>query len=185
MPGWAIVFGLQRSRIRTLKKMQNSLSSLAAARQITKIISVGVNSDPAISDEERRLLARFGLREGFEQLGSRSEREVSQLLQTVSFGIFGQDELSYGKSSTFTAYAAHGLNILADFADSSKLEPICWLVAPRELVEGISQTELNARAERLCSWQRQSSSWEVIAASFAKALELNATDCLQAQTAKR
>lgn len=174
IPGCAVVFGLQRARIRGLRKMQRSLSSLAAAGCITKIISVGADGDPTLASEERSLLAALQLQEGFEQRGACSEREISEFLLTASFGIFAQDELSLTKSGTFVACAAHELNVIAEFAGESKPAPACWLVAPRELHERISPAQLKQRAESLRLWQEQNCSWELIAQTFADALELNA-----------
>jgi hypothetical protein len=161
--GQAIIFGRQQARLRSLKKMRASLNALATAGQVTGIVTVGANSDP----------------EGH------TEATISEMLSTASFGIFGQDELSYGKSGTFMAYATHELNILADFADSSGPEPVCWLVAPGELLNGMSQSELKERAERLRDWQQRTASWELIGATIAQALELGATERLQVQTARQ
>ena len=174
IPGCAVIFGLQRARLRGLSKMRSSLSSLAAAGYITKIISIGAGSDPNLHNEERSLLNALPLKEGFEQLGPRPEREISALLFAASFGIFAHDELSLTKSGTFMAYAAHELNVLADFADKSKPAPICWLVAPSELRQEGSNSDWKSLAESLRAWQRENSSWELIARTFADALELNA-----------
>ena len=174
IPGCAVIFGLQRARLRGLRKMRSTLSSLAAAGYITKIISIGAGSDSNLQNEERSLLNALPLKEGFEQLGPRPEREISALLFAASFGIFAQDELSLTKSGTFMAYAAHELNVLADFADKSKLAPICWLVAPWELRQEGSNSDWKSRAESLRAWQRENSSWELIARTFADALDLNA-----------
>ena len=171
--GWTVVFGLQQNRLRTLQRMRQDLQALAGTGQITKIISIGANADTRLDEEERELLASLPLREGFEQRGRTSEEEISATLSTASFGLFGQSELSYAKSGTFMAYAAHQLNILAEFADASKPEPVCWLVAPRELHRRLSPEELKHRAERLRLWQEQASSWPVIARCFAAALNLN------------
>lgn len=178
--GWAVIFGLPGSRLQALRKMQNGLSSLAAAKVITKIISVGASSDCESREEERRLLTSLQLEEEFQQLGAQSESTISKILATVSLGIFGQHELSYAKSGTFMAYAAHALNVLADFAEPSKPAPACWLVAPRELLEGISPVELKTRARHLRDWQEKTSSWKVIGAKFSEALELNANERAQA-----
>ena len=174
IPGCAVIFGLQRARLRGLRKMRSSLSSLAAAGYITKIMSIGAGSDPNLHNEERSLLNALPLKEGFEQLGPRPEREISALLFAASFGIFAHDELSLTKSGTFMAYAAHELNVLADFADKSKPAPICWLVAPSEQRQEGSNSDWKSRAESLRAWQRENSSWELIARTFADALELNA-----------
>jgi hypothetical protein len=150
--------------------MQSSLRSLAAVGRITKIVTVGANGDG--NAEERGLLAGLGLAEGFEQRGPQPERAISELLLTASFGISAQDELSYSKSGTFMAYAAHGLNIVAACADRSKEEPLCLLIAPGELLQGIFETELKLRGEGLRAWQERTSSWQIIAAKFADALQL-------------
>ncbi len=183
--GWAIIFGRQSARVRSLKKMRASLNALATAEQLTRIITVGANSDSQAHNEERDLLADLSLADGFEQRGPQSEATISEMLSTASFGIFGQDELSYGKSGTFMAYAAHDLNVLADFADPSGPEPLCWLVAPRDLVEGISPSELKRRAEHLREWQQRAASWELIGATIAQAFELGATKRLRVQTARQ
>jgi glycosyltransferase involved in cell wall biosynthesis len=183
--GWAIVFGRQSARLRALKKMRDSLKSLVAAGRISGIVAVGADSDPQAHEEENKLLASLGLSDGFEQHGAQSEAIVSEMLSTASFGIFGQDELSYGKSGTFMAYAAHELNVLSEFADASGPEPVCWLIAPRELLEGISQAELQSRAEHLCDWQQRTASWELIGTTVAQALELDSTGRLRIQSARQ
>lgn len=174
IPGRAVIFGLQRARVRGLKKMRDNLNALALAGCITRVISVGAGSDPALETEERSLLNGLGLKEGFEQRGPLLEREISGLLLHASFGIFAQDELSLAKSGTFMAFAAHKLNVIADFAGQTKAPPACWLVSPQELLAGISNTELKNRAESLRSWQTENSSWDLIARTFAEALESNA-----------
>jgi hypothetical protein len=178
-PGWAIVFGLQHARIRALTRMQISLRQLVAAKQVTKIIAAGANSGSQLDEEERSLLVDLQLRDGFEQAGVQPEQAISQMLATVSFGIFGQDELSYAKSSIFMAYAAHELNILADFASASKPAPICWLVAPGDLLKGITAADLKKRAQHLRNWQEQTSSWKLIGRKFSEALESNAQERVQ------
>lgn len=175
IPGWTVIFGRQSTRIRALKKMQKDLSSLGAAGLITKIVSVGARENPSRDEEERALLAGVQLKEGFEQRGPVPEREISEILLTASLGVFAQDELSISKSGTFMAYIAHELNVLADFAGEPKPEPICWLVAPQELLRGISAAELKRRAASLLAWQQQVSSWELISESFARALGLERT----------
>lgn len=175
-PGHAVIFGLQRGRVRDLRKMRDCLRPLAAAGRIRKIISLGAGIDPALEAEERSLLSTLELKEGFELRGSRPEREVSEALLRASFGVFVQNELSLTKSGTFMAFAAHEPNVIADFASTTKPPPICWLVSPRELLAEISNSELKGRAENLRSWQNENSSWDLIARTFAEALESNAAN---------
>jgi hypothetical protein len=173
-PGCAVLFGLQLSRIRTLEKMRNSLSALADSGQIKRIICLGQNSNPEASAHERELLSPLNLSQGFVQQSGAAEEMVSRALSTAAFGLFGQDALSCTKSGSFMAYAAHQLNVLADFASPSEPPPICWLVAPLELLNGIDRAELDRRAECLRIWQEQNCSWDVIGARLGRALAIEA-----------
>jgi hypothetical protein len=172
-PGLAVLFGIQAARIRALKQMQSPLQALARAGRITRIVTVGAGDSNDAAAEERNLLTKLELPDGFEQRGAQAESDISEMLLTASFGISAQDELSYAKSGTFMAYAAHALNIIASCADPTKPEPLSLLVAPDELLGSLSETDLDARAERLRAWQRRTSAWELIAQKFADTLELN------------
>ena len=169
--GVAVLFGTQITRVRALENMGRDLAGLAAAGRIRKIISVGREAESAAREQERRLLERLNLLDGFVQQGPLSPQDVSRLLSTASFGIFGQSELSCTKSGSFMAYAAHQLNVIAHFSDGSKSPPICWLTAPAELF-GIDRSELDRRAECLRLWQEQNCSWSVIAHRLGRALEI-------------
>jgi hypothetical protein len=169
-PGLAVLFASEPGRVSALKAMQKGLRPLAQTGLVGKIITVG-KGDGGFLTEESDLLAHLQLKDGFEQRGRRSETEVSRLLFSASFGISGQSSLSLEKSSAFMAYAAHGLNVLSEFADPTKDEPLCALVSPDELLRGISQPELRARAARLQAWQECVSSWDVIATRLAEALQ--------------
>jgi hypothetical protein len=181
----AVLFGLQRARIRALRQMQSSLERLASSGRITKLIVIGEGNSPEGDEEERALLSSLRWPRGFEQLGAQPEQSVSKLLLSAGFGIFGQNELSITKSGTFMAYASHGLNMLSDSGDHSKPEPFCWLVTAKELIAGISSSELAARAENLRNWQKRTSSWELIASKVAEALQLNLANRPQFEVAGR
>lgn len=170
----AVLFGLQASRLRTLRQLKPELKLLAAAGQITRIVTLGGGSTTTGDAEERALLADCGLKAGFDQRRALPEAEISAALFAATFGISAQPELSLMKSGTFMAYAAHSLNILSLIADPLASEPLCWLTSAAELRTGISDDQLNARAENLRTWQECTSSWSRIADEFARALQLNA-----------
>lgn len=168
--GSAALFGLQSNRIRALEMMRKGLSALAASGQLKHIVCLGHGSDPQASRREHELLAQLNLSGGFDQQGHLPEEALSEVLSSVSLGIFGQSELSCTKSGSFMAYAAHQLTVLSDFAASSKPPPVCWLVSPAELLNGIGRDELDRRAECLRMWQEQNCSWSVIADKMGGAL---------------
>jgi hypothetical protein len=68
------------------------------------------------------------------------------------------------------AYAAHGLNIISQYADASKPEPLSLLISPDELRKGITPTELECRGERLRQWQERTAAWPSIANQIARVL---------------
>jgi hypothetical protein len=173
--GVAVLFGLQTSRIRALEQMQPGLADLVRAGCIERIAAIGGDSNETGKQRERELLEELNLRGGFVQYGSLDERKVSDLLSSASFGIFGQSELSCHKSGSFMAYAAHGLNVIANFAQPGKPPPICWLVSPSELLAGLPQSELSRRAECLRRWQEENCSWKVIANTVGRALGIQST----------
>lgn len=173
--GVAVLFGLLRTRCRTLEAMHSALNSLARAGAISKIISVGAGDSAEELKREHALLTKLQLRGGFEQRGALAESEVSAIMLEAMFGISAQDELSITKSSTLMAYAAHGMNIISPFAGPQKSPPMCWFTAPAELVEGVVATKLTDRPRRLRDWQQRTASWPHIAEQFARALQLPRT----------
>ena len=171
-PGLAVLFGLQHSRIRTLRRMRTELKSLGAAGKIRKIVTAGSGGSREGDEEELALLLELELIDGFDQRGPLPEEKISELLLACEFAISAQDELSITKSGTFMAAAAHGLNILSCYADASKPEPLSLLTSPNELMEGVSASELLSRGERLRQWQERTSAWPHIANQVARALKV-------------
>lgn len=170
--GLAVLFGLQRSRIRALRRMGAELKALGAARRIRKIVTAGSGRSREGDEEELALLLQCELIDNFEQRGPLPEEKISELLLTSEFAISAQDEFSITKSGTFMAFAAHGLNILSCYADASKPEPLSLLTSPEELMKGITPRELQLRGERLCQWQERTSAWPHIAKQIAQALRV-------------
>jgi len=170
--GLAVLFGLQPSRLRTLGKMHRGLKALGATGRIRKIVTVGGGGSRPGNDDEAALLTGLDLSEGFDQLGPLPEEKISELLLAGEFGISAQDDLSITKSSTFMAYASHGLNIISPYAGASRPEPLSWLTSPDELLQGITREDLESRRERLRDWQERTAAWLQIANQIARALEL-------------
>ncbi len=180
--GRAVLFGLQPSRLLTLRKMREHLAAVAASGAITKLVTVG-GGNSAIGDaEEREFAGALQLRDGAEFRGALPEQAVSDLLASASFAVSAQDELSVTKSGTFIAYAAHGLNIISPYAGASAAEPLCWATHPAELQAGIADGELRARAESLRAWHDRTCSWPRIAEQFARALRLDVPQPITAPT---
>jgi hypothetical protein len=169
--GVAILFGLQHSRLRALRKMHSDLKSLGALGRIRKIVTAGAGRSRQGDEEEVALLTELELAEGFDQRGPLPEEKISELFATCEFAISSQDELSITKSGTFMAYAAHGLNIISCYSDTSKPGPLSLLISPGELMKGVPRTELESRAEKLRQWQEETADWSKIANQVKRVLE--------------
>jgi hypothetical protein len=180
VPGHAVLFGLQGSRVRTLQKLLAQLRELAGAGVVTKVTTVGGGNSAEGDREERAIVAQLQLSAGSETRGALAEAEVSQLLSRSSFALSAQDELSATKSGTFVAYAAHALNVISPHAASSASEPLCWATHPQELLEGIDAGELATRAQKLREWHERTCSWPRIAEEFARALRLPVGEAVRA-----
>jgi hypothetical protein len=170
--GLAVLFGLQRSRLRTLRKMHPELKSLGAAGRIRKIVTAGAGRSREGDDEELALLMELELIEGFDQRGPLPEEKISELLWACEFAISAQDELSITKSGTFMAAATHGVNIISCYANASQPEPLSLLISPDELTKGVTRMELESRGEKLRKWQERTAAWPHIANQIARALEM-------------
>ena len=178
--GLAVIFGLQGSRITALRKMQEHLRSLARRGVITRLVTAGGGNTPTADREEQEIARALQLRDGEEFRRALPQQAISLLLASASFAISAQDELSVTKSGTFMAYAAHGLNIISPHASASGPEPLCWAVHPGELLAGVADAELRARAEKLRAWHDRTCSWPHIAAEFARALRLGVPQSMSA-----
>jgi hypothetical protein len=170
--GLAVLFGLQGSRLRGLRKMHPELKSLGAAGKIRKICTAGAGGSQAGDEEEFALLMALELIEGFDQRGPLPEEKISALLLACEFAISEQDQRNITKSGTFMAYAAHSLNIISVCADASKPEPLSLLISPEELINGVTRAELKLRGEKLRQWQERTSAWPHIANQVAQSLDL-------------
>jgi hypothetical protein len=168
--GTAVVFGTQGTRIRTLRAMHPTLRELAQTQRLTRLIAVGIDASSQSREDERALLESLAFQHGFEQLGETSAGGISKTLATAEFGIAAQDPLSYTKSGTFMAYAAHGLNILSNYADASAPEPMCLLISPAELKRDVVGEDMTARAQKLRAWYERTASWPQIARTFEAAI---------------
>ncbi len=174
--GAAVVFGMQSTRLRALTEMASGLRALAAAQRLTEIITVGAGNSTAQDAQERSLLESFGMSGGFRRLGEKTAAEISANLSTCEFGIAAQDPLSYTKSGTFMAYAAHGLNILSNYADPTAPEPMSLLISPAQLMGNLDPAEVTTRAQKLRSWYERTASWPQIAQKIAAVFDRPSTE---------
>jgi hypothetical protein len=90
--------------------------------------------------------------------------QLSRLLHRAEFGISDQTWDSVNKSTTFMAYASHGLNILSPFAGGDSRPPFDMLTSAPELEmqPSTSDDTLKERSQRLVTWYRETADWPMI-----------------------
>jgi hypothetical protein len=171
-PGTAVLFGLQRARLRALRSMIAALKPAARTGRLARLTTIGSGNTTAGDEQERTLLQSMQMRDGYDIHGEQPSDEISRMLAAAEFALSDQDALSILKSSTFMSYAAHRLNIISPAANPAAPEPLCYLTSPAELAHGITADVLETRRNRLQEWQQATSSWSAIARAFADALSL-------------
>ncbi|TLD68423.1 glycosyltransferase [Phragmitibacter flavus] len=168
--GVMVVFGKQGTRLMSLRPMLAGLQRLSEAGRLKKLVILGGSDDGGRA--ERELLKEVLPLEQVEATGFVEEGELSAILDGAEFGISGQDWSSVEKSTTFMAYAAHGLNILSPFAGSDTRAPFAWLTGVEELLaeDGDLDGRLIERSQALRDWHASTASWPAIAAKMSEGL---------------
>ena len=162
-PGLFVLFGRQGTRIHALRTMGRSLARLHGVGRLRRLVIAGGGSSMAHED---RAVLRACLPESVtEQWGYVPAGELSRLLYRAEFGISDQTWDSVTKSTTFMAYASHGLNILSPYAGHDARAPYGWSTSAEELEERSHYLAplLRERADHLRQWYRDTADWAVIA----------------------
>lgn len=162
--GLFVLFGRQGTRVHALRSMGASLARLhVSGRLRTLIIAGGGGGQDA---QERRVLGESGLPgEVISHRGFMPADELSALLHRAEFGVSDQTWDSVSKSTTFMAYASHGLNIVSPFAGRDFRPPFDLLTSTAELESSKSaatEDALKGRSRQLVSWYRETADWPMI-----------------------
>jgi len=170
--GLLVVFGKQGTRMLALHTMKESLARLAQAGRLNQLLIVGGSPDGA--QTELSFARQFLPEEKLGATGFMDDEALSELLARAEFGVSGQDWLSVEKSTTFMAYAAHGLNILSPYAGTDERAPFNWLTGVDELLTDDMQMEqkLRDRSRSLREWYESTASWSAIATKMSAGLRI-------------
>jgi hypothetical protein len=170
--GLFVLFGRQGTRVHALRTLGPSLARLHSKGRLQKLVTAGGGSE--FDAQERDALQQSGLPESAVDLrGYLPAGELSGLLHRAEFGISDQTWESVTKSTTFMAYASHGLNIVSPFAGVEARQPFTWLTSADELASSSSDMEglLPERSQRLSRWYRETADWPMIAQQMKNAFD--------------
>lgn len=175
--GLMVVFGKQGTRMLALNGMKEALAKLAQKKRLTRLVIAGGAPDGAKA--ELAVAKEFLAEDQVTVTGFLEDSALSQLLFKAEFGLSGQDWLSVEKSTTFMAYAAHGLNILSPHAGKDSRTPFAWITSADELLTDDVQMEqkLRDRSLALREWYESTASWSAITARMSASFKVRTPAC--------
>lgn len=170
-----VLFGRQGTRIYALRQLGPELKALYEQGRLKKLTTMGGGNAALQAAEDEAVRACLPA-DAVNACGFVDEVEASRMLSRAELGVSCQTWSSVTKSTTFMAYAAHGLNILSPFAGSEPRAPFNWLTSAKELRENRPELPvlLDERSAQLREWHRQHASWPEIMAKFRGAFDQRA-----------
>jgi hypothetical protein len=165
--GEFVIFGLPYTRLQTLREFADAIRSWHQSGRLTRLHLIGPR-DFKFSPQSDALLAQMLPRDAVVEHGELEPAEVSHRLLEAEFCLSSSNELTWSKSGTFMAYAAHGCRVIAPQSFTSK--PLQFTTAPNE-VAGISTEAAKAKGGELRRWYMQNAEWALIASRVAAIVE--------------
>ncbi|MFN2477052.1 MAG: hypothetical protein ABR526_12025 [Chthoniobacterales bacterium] len=157
--GEFVIFGLPYTRLQTLREFSDAIRSWSESRRLTRLHLVGPR-DFKFSPQADALLAEMLPRDVVVEHGELEPAQVSRAFHGAEFCLSSSNELTWSKSGTFMAYAAHGCAVVAPRSFSA--EPLAFTIA-REDVTAITAHAAEAKGEQLRRWYGENAQWESIA----------------------
>ena len=159
-----VIFGLPFSRWQTLEVFDSHIRAWQESGILTKLHLIGP-PDGKFDLRSERLIREYPQPATVIRHGEIPAADVSRVLSETRFALTTANDLTWGKSTTFMAYLAHGCVVVAD-ADSDR-EPLSWTIRPKE-VETLSTDELRSRANAGRRWYETHAGWKVLAAKISE-----------------
>ncbi len=157
------IFGLPYTRLQTLREFGASICSWRTSGRLTHLHLIGPR-DFKFSPQADALVAEILPPDAVTQHGELQPAEVSRRLQDAEFCLSSSNELTWSKSGTFMAYAAHGCAVIVP--QSSTSDPLAFTIAPDD-VTAITAQVAEAKAAQLRRWYGQNADWGLIASRVA------------------
>ncbi|HEY2614994.1 MAG TPA: hypothetical protein VGI42_04745 [Chthoniobacterales bacterium] len=162
-----VIFGLPFARWQTLQSFDSLIRRWQASGRLTALHFIGPDDEKftaranALIDQwpDPRVAIRHGLL---------PDSEVLRLLQHAQFALTNVTPETWGKSTTFMAFAANGCAVVTH-PRYTEAFPLGYTVRVDE-VEKISESDLARRTAALKDWYQKNATWAVIANHLAALL---------------
>lgn len=161
------IFGLPYTRLQTLREFSGWLRSWNQSGRLTQLHLIGPR-DFKFSPQADALLADMLPADAVVEHGELEPAEVSRQLQEAEFCLSSSNELTWSKSGTFMAYAAHDCAVIA--SASFTLEPLAFTIAPEDLT-AIAEQAAQAKGTQLRRWYLENAEWRLVASRIAAIVE--------------
>lgn len=167
--GEFLIFGLPYTRLQTLREFGESIRGWSQSGRLTRLHLVGPR-DFKFSPQADALLAEMLPAGAVADHGELEPADVSRRLQGAELCLSSSNELTWSKSGTFMACAAHGCAVVTPEACNS--EPLKFTIAPED-VTAITAAVTEAKGQQLRRWYQQNAEWTLIAAGVAAIIARN------------
>lgn len=157
------IFGLPYTRLQTVRVFAQWLQAWRGSGRLRKLHLIGP-PDEKFSPQTDEILARIFEETHVVRHGELSAVEVSQQLAATEFCLSAQNNLTWSKSGTFMAYAAHGCAVVTD--QRYEAAPLEFAV-PAASLEQATDAEIHERASKLREWYVGNATWEITAQRIA------------------
>lgn len=161
--GEFVIFGLPFSRLQTIQLFRDSISAWGKTGRLRVLHLVGPR-DEKFSAQADDILAQCLPPNAIVQHGALPAAEISLRLLGAEFCLSPVTKLTWSKSSSFMAFAAHGCPIVSMEQTSSP--PLHETIPPAD-VATITETDARQKAGALREWYSRNADWDVTAKRIA------------------
>jgi hypothetical protein len=156
-----VVFGLPFGRMQTLQVFGAEIAAWHQRGLMTRLHLVGPEAAAPVPPDSNPILRSSS---AVVRHGVLPESGVSQLLGSARFALTNVNALTWSKSGTFMACAAHGCAAVVERRDAAG--PLRHAIA-RDEVGRLSIDEVESRAAALKRWYEENAAWAVTARRLA------------------
>jgi glycosyltransferase involved in cell wall biosynthesis len=161
--GEFVIFGLPFGRLQTVELFRDWILAWGKTGRLRVLHLVGP-SDEKFTAQAHTLLAGCLPPAAIVQHGALSPAEVSRRLLRAEFCLSPATKLTWSKSGSFMAFAAHACPIVS--IDGTSSPPLNETIPPAE-VATITESEARQKAAALREWYSRNADWDVSAKRIA------------------
>lgn len=150
------IFGLPYTRLQTMRLFADWLSRWHSSGRLGRLHSIGPR-DRKFTPQADALAASALPADAIKDHGELEPEDVSKILLEAEFCLSSTNELTWSKSGTFMACAAHGCPVV--IPDLANAEPLLLTTAAADLAT-ISSDLPAQKGAQLRAWYQENAGWD-------------------------